>query len=73
MATINAYFFATITLANAKVAEINEGENLPNNGYLTTSYCLPKPCEGGYYIEIDEVTSKYCSNPISVTNNDQIL
>lgn len=73
MATINAYFFSTLSAANAKIAEINQGENLPNNGYLTQTYCEAKPCAGGYYILHDEVTSKYCSNLISITNNEKIL
>jgi hypothetical protein len=73
MATINAYFFPSLQSCNAKIAEINAGENLPNNGFLTTAYCEALPCVGGYYIIHDEITSKYCINLTTITNNDRVL
>jgi hypothetical protein len=73
MATTNGYFFTSLALANAKISEINEGEGLPNSGCTTKTYCEALPCVGGYYIIQDEVTSKYCDNLISITNNERII
>jgi len=73
MATINGYFFATLALANAKIALINAGEGFPNNGFYTQTYCEALPCVGGYYIPHDAITAKYCTNLTTITNNDIIL
>lgn len=64
---MEGYIFATELLAQAKIAEINAGEGLPNNGYLTKTYCEYYPCQGGFYIEYDSITSKYCTNKQTIT------
>ena len=69
MAFIRGYFYATKTAANNAVKTINQGEGIPNNGYLTQTYCEPIQCVGGWCILHDEVTSKYLLNDIEIEVN----
>lgn len=58
---MEGYFFTTESKAKAKIKAINDGEGIPNNGFLTQTYCEYYPCEGGFYIESDSITDKYCT------------
>ncbi len=58
---MEGYFFETENLAASKIAEINACEGIPNNGFLTKTYCEYYPCQGGFYIESDSITDKYCT------------
>ena len=66
MAFIKGYLFATEQATLSAIATINQGEGIPNNGYLTQTYCEPKNCASGYYITHDEVTAKYLGAPIDI-------
>jgi hypothetical protein len=61
-----AYYFNTLLKANNAIKKINEGEHIPNNNNSTTTYCEANKCVGGYFILVDEVTSKYLSGEINV-------
>jgi hypothetical protein len=67
------YLYSTESEALEAIALINQGEGLPNNGFLTQTYCSTFQCNEGWYIEHDEITSKYLSNLTNVTINDPIL
>jgi len=59
---IKGYFFATKTLANAKVKVINEGEGIPvTPEATTTTYTTIEkhPTDGYWYIRSDDITEKY--------------
>ena len=66
MAFTKGYLFGTKQLALNAISTINEGEGIPNNGYLTQTYCEPKSCKGGFYIAHDEVVQKYLGQPIDI-------
>ena len=63
---MEAYLFNTEIEAKNKISEINTGQGIPNNGHLTKTYCEYYPCQGGFYIESDNVTDKYCTNKIII-------
>lgn len=69
MESFKAYLYATEAEALAAVDLVNQGEGIPNNGYLTQTYFIPLICNEGYYIIKDEVTSKYLSNLQTITIN----
>jgi hypothetical protein len=60
------YFFKTNQAALNAIATINQGEGIPNNGYLTQTYCEPNNCVNGFYIAYDEVTEKYLGQPVDI-------
>ena len=66
MAFIKGYFYSTEAAALEKVAIINNGEGLPNNGHTTQTYCEPMQCIGGFYLPFDEVTEKYLGTPTDI-------
>jgi hypothetical protein len=66
MAFIKGYLFKTNQAALNAIATINQGEGIPNNGYLTQTYCEPKTCVNGFYIAYDEITQKYLGTPIDI-------
>jgi hypothetical protein len=66
MESTKGYFFKTKKSALTAISTINQGEGIPNNGYLTQTYCEPKTCVNGFYIAHDEVTQKYLGQPIDI-------
>lgn len=66
MLFIKGYFYETLQAAELAVNVINQGEGLPNNGYLTQTYCEPAECVGGYYLPFDKVTCKYLIGEVDI-------
>jgi hypothetical protein len=66
MELTKGYFYETLLKANNAIKIINEGEHIPNNNNSTLTYCEANKCVGGYFILVDEVTSKYLSGEIYV-------
>jgi hypothetical protein len=60
------FFFNTLLKANNAIKKINKGENIPNNNNSTLTYCEAIKCVDGYFILVDEVTSKYLINQINI-------
>jgi len=65
--TKKGHFYSTITKANNAINKINLGERIPNNGFITQTYCVFKECVGGYYLDHDETTEKYLGLPTDIT------
>ena len=66
MESTKGFFYSTKTAANNAIKTINQGEGLPNNGFTTKTYCEPTKCVGGWFVLVDEITSKYLSGEIDV-------
>ncbi len=66
MAFTKGYLFATNAAALSAIQTINQGEVIPNNGYLTQTYCEPKSCKSGFYIAHDDIVQKYLGQPIDI-------
>jgi hypothetical protein len=66
MASTKGYLFQTKQAAITAVSSINEGEGIPNNGFLTKTYCEPIEVVGGWAILHDEVTQKYLGTPVDI-------
>jgi hypothetical protein len=66
MESTKGYFYKTKATATKAIDTINNGENIPQEGSTTITYCEPIVCKNGFCISYDEVVQKYLGQPIDI-------